>query len=147
VLVPCTLKSTDDNFVGEVFFRQSTGQTITTELSASRSIQPNSDGAQVTQDAARIHVAKSFSPRWNGSIGATYIAQEAVGKDVAGTLADRFDRDYVRVEASISFLLSRTWSIAGRYAYSSDDQTSGQSITTKNSTVGLHLRYSGLGTH
>ena len=146
-LVLCTLKSNDKNFVGEVFLRQKQGPTITTELSVSRSITPNSDGAQVTQDLARGYLSKEFSARWSGSAGVTYMKQKAVGAKTAGTLADRFDRTYLQGELSTSFRMTPTMFIDAIYSYYSDEQTSGTTFDTINNRITLQFRYQGLGTH
>ena len=61
-LVPCELKSTENNFVGRAFIRKQAAETITTEFSLSRSLQPNSDGAQMTQDTANAYVTKNLTP-------------------------------------------------------------------------------------
>jgi hypothetical protein len=143
--VLCELESSEDNFVGEAFVRQATADTITTELRVSRSIRPNSDGAQTTADSLSLYVTKEFGPLLEGSIGATYVAQEAVGADVAGALAQRFDRDYMRFDVTVERRLSRTWWLNGRYSYSSDEQSSGFSAETENHVVSVFVRYGALG--
>jgi hypothetical protein len=147
IIVPCELKTDDDNFVGEVFLQQKTTDTITTELRISRAIQPNSDGAQVTHDLVRGYISKALSPQLNASIGATYIRQDAVGKQTAGLFTRRLERDFVRAEANLSWRLSRQWSIGAGYYFTSDEQTGGISISTDNHVVNLQLRYKGLGSH
>lgn len=143
--VLCQLESSEDNFVGEAFIRQATANTITTELRVSRSIRPNSDGAQTTADSASVYVTKQFGPQTVGTIGATYVAQEAVGADLAGQLAQRFDRDYVRLDITLRRQLSRTWSVSGRYTYSSDEQRSNVSADTENHQVGVFASFASLG--
>lgn len=146
-IVLCTLKTDDENFVGRLFYRQQLNRTITTEVSASRSIQPNSDGAQVTQDVLRGFFSKELSPQLGTSLGATYIRQEAVGKETAGTLSNRFDRDYAYAEASLSWHLARTFWIDAGYYFTLDEQTSGIETSTLNHAVSVQLRYQGLGSH
>jgi hypothetical protein len=145
-LVPCELETDDQNFVGQLFLRQKPAETITTELSVSRSIQPNSDGAQVTQDVARVFVSRDFTPRFGGRIGGTYVRQEAVGSE-NGTLGDRFDREYMQAEVGVTWRLSRSWAIGAAYNFSSDEQKGGIASSTTNNTVNVQLRYQGLGSH
>jgi len=145
-LVLCELKADDENFVGEVFFRQRTTDTITTEFLVSRAIQPNSDGAQVTQDIVRGFVKKAFTPRLDVSLGLTWISQQAVG-DQGGVRAQRFDRDYQQAELSTSWRWTRTLSVGASYRFTSDDQSGFSSITTDNQIVTLQLIYTGLGSH
>lgn len=146
-LVLCELETDDQNFVGELFFRQRTTNTITTEVMVSRAIQPNSDGAQVTQDVVRGFIKKELTPRFDVSLGATWVSQQAVGEQEAGALAQRFDRDYRQAELSASWRWTRTLAVGASYRFTSDEQSSGTSLTTENNIVSLQLRYTGLGSH
>ncbi len=146
-LVLCELKANEKNFVGRAFVQQKTSETITTEFSVSRSLQPNSDGAQVTQDSINAFLDKQFSPTLSGKLGAIYVRQKAVGADVAGSAANRFDRDYTRLNASLSWQLTRTWYLVTLYGYTHDEQKSGATYTTDNHSVSVELRYAALGKH
>jgi hypothetical protein len=152
MLTTCSVKSTENNFVGRLFLRQETAETITTEFSLQRSLQPNSDGAQVTDDTARIYASKQFTPNVFGTLGLAYISQKAVGADSGNRLGQRFDRDYVRGDASVSWRLAPAWSLQASYTYSEDRQNAISGIdanraTTKNHVVTLQIRYQGLGSH
>jgi hypothetical protein len=153
ILVTCTFKSTERNFVGRLFLRRQTAETITTEFSVARSLQPNSDGAQVTDDSARVYLSKQFTPNLSGTLGLAYVSQKAVGADSAtGLVGQRFDRDYARADAAMSWRFTPVWSIEARYAYSQDRQNvvfdiSEDTATTVNNIVTLQLRYQGLGSH
>ena len=148
IFVPCELKSDDKNFLGQLFFRQQTAESITTELSVGRSIQPSSDGAQVTSDSASAFMTKKISPMVTGSLGATYSRQEAIGaRDVSGGIGQRFDREYYSVQASLTWRLTRTWRVQGAYSFYQDEQTEGVSYTVPRHRVNVYLTYTGLGSH
>lgn len=146
--VLCQLKTEDTNFVGQIFLSQRTGETITTEFSISRSIQPNSDGAQVTQDFARAYVTKTLSPMLSGSLGLTYSREQAVGADsFSGVIGQRFDRDYWNGQASLRWRLTRNWALRTEYAYSLDqlNGTFGNDVTRHR--IDLFVQFTGLGSH
>ncbi len=148
VFVPCTLKSSGDNFIGEVFFRQRTAQTVTTELRLSRSIQPSSDGSQVTLDQAAAYLTKEFTPLLSGRLALLYWQQDAVVRQAASVLSNHFNRDYYSLEASATWRLNRSWSVISQYTYTDDQYNSTSSpYSVSNHRFYIYLRYSGLGNH
>jgi hypothetical protein len=146
IFVTCTLKSTENNFVGQVFYRQRSEDNIVTELSASRSIEPNSDGSQVTLDTARAFVTKDFSPLLTGQVGASYSKQDAVASQ-GGVLSNRFSRKYMQVNASLTRRIDRSWAIRGEYIFNQDDQSAGASYTTPDHRLNFLIQFSGIGRH
>jgi hypothetical protein len=144
--VPCELQTEDDNFVGRIFLSQRSGETITTEFSISRSIEPNSDGSQVTQDFAQAYMTKSFSPMLSGRFGLTYSSQEAVGADdFSGVVGQRFDRDYWNALASLSWRVTRTWEVGSAYSYSLDQQNGSLTSDITRHRIDVFVRFTGLG--
>jgi len=144
--VLCELKTDDENFVGELFFRRRNAQTITTQLSASRYIQPSSDGAQVTLDTINGYLTKDFSQMLSGTVGASYTRQEAIGaNNEDGIIVQRLSRDYLSTSASLNWRLSRSWQIQGEYAFYRDEQTSGFTYTVPRHRVSITFQYTGLG--
>ena len=119
VFVPCTIRSTGDNFIGEVFYRQRPEKTVTTELRLSRAIQPSSDGSQVTVDQVAAYLTKEVTPLLSVRLAGQYWKQDAVTRQ-ANALSDRFRRDYYSLEASATRRLNRT--------------SSGQSRNTRKSS-------------
>ncbi len=146
VFVLCEMETDDRNFVGQLYLRQQTAETITTELSISRSIQPNSDGAQVTVDSARAYLSKRLTAMLDGSIGVTWSSQKAVGADnVEGNFGRRFDRDYWSTQATLGWRLNRTWTLRAEYAFYLDERDDGfLPYDTDRHRVNLWLRYTGL---
>jgi len=144
--VLCTMEGTDDNFLGQVYYRQRAGKTITTEFRLSRSIEPNSDGSQVTLDQASAFLTKDFSPLLSGRLGARYSKQDAVASR-GGALSNRFSRDYYSVEASLTRRLNRRWSLRGQYTFTDDEQTRGLTYSVANHRLYLYLQFTGLGSH
>lgn len=148
VFVPCELKTDDRNFVGQIYLRQQAAETITTQFSLARSIQPNSDGAQVTLDALSGYVRKEFTPLLSGSLGGNYSKQKAVGADnVGGAIGQRFSREYWNVEASLGWRLTRTWEIRTDYAFYQDEQTEGILYKVPRHRFNVYVQYQGLGSH
>ncbi len=148
IFVPCELKTTDNNFIGQVFLRQQSAETITTEVSVSRSIQPNSDGAQVTLDVARVYLTKNLGPMLSGSAGASYSSQKAVGEDtVDGRIGRRFSREYWSAEASLGWRLARQWTLKADYSYYRDEQTAGITYTIPRHRLNINIQFAGLGSH
>jgi hypothetical protein len=146
IFVPCTLKGTDDNFIGQAFYRQTVERTITTEFVISRSIEPNSDGSQVTLDTARAFISKDFSALTSGQIGASYIRQDAVASQ-GGVLSNRFSRDYIQFNASVTRRLDRSWSLRGEYVFNQDKQSSGAAYTVPDHRINFYVQFSGIGSH
>ena len=149
VFVLCKLKTDDTNFVGQIYLSQRSGQTITTSFSLGRSIQPSSDGAQVTDDFARAYLAKDFSPMLTGNLGITYSRQRAVGaQNDNGIIAQRFSRDFWNAQAGLNWRLNRTWQASASYGYSQDGQTGGfTDETATKHRIDLIVKYAGLGNH
>ena len=146
----CDTKGDDTNFVGEISLRQQLDDTITAQIGISRSIQPNSDGAETTVDQATAYIRRNVTDRWQVSAGATFTKQEAVGAEDLELLRQRFDRDYTRVELSTSWRISRHWSVRGSYAHYVDDQSvvsplgfGDFSIVSRNNVLALRLSYTG----
>ncbi|MCC7258690.1 MAG: hypothetical protein IT486_10000 [Gammaproteobacteria bacterium] len=144
--VLCEVKTEDRNFVGEIYLRQNAAETITTEFRLSRSIQPNSDGAQVTVDSARAYVSKDFSRLVRGSLGVTYSQQEAVGADnIEGNFGRRFKRNYWSTVASLNWRMTRTWTVRTEYGFYRDERDEGiAAYDIPRHRVNLWLQYSGL---
>lgn len=147
VFVSCEARTDSDTFTGRIFLDQKTGDTITAGLSIARSLQPSSDGAQVTNDVANAYIRKSFTNRLSGSIGVSYIRQEAVGARAGGQAAARFDTEYQRLDTELTYSLTETWSVSSAYRYAQDEQKSGNSYTAENHTIGVYVQYTGLGSH
>lgn len=142
--VPCEVKSDDENFIGRVFWQQRSAETITTEFSASRSIQPSSDGAQVTLDTIRGFVSKDFTALVAGSIGATFTKQDAIGaEDAQGRVGQRFKREYWSAEAALNWKLSRHWVIRLDYSYYLDQATEGFTYEVPRHRANVYLQYFG----
>lgn len=145
VFVSCELQTDSDTFTGRIFIDQRAGDTITAGLSLARSLQPSSDGAQVTNDVANAYIRQSFSDRLSGSLGASYIRQEAVGAQAGGLAAARFDTEYQRLDAMLTYSLTETWSVSTAYRYAKDEETDRATSTAENHTVGVYIQYVGLG--
>jgi len=146
--VTCKTTTEDTNFVGEIFMRQRLGDTITTQLGASREIQPNSDGAQVLVDTFNGYIEREIRRRFTAFGGATYLKQQAVGARSDGVLRQRFDREYSRLEAGLLYNFSERWSIRGQYNFYLDQQksalTSGQfsqELDIDNNVLSLRMSY------
>ena len=142
----CTRKSSDNNFIGQVFYRQRTEQTITTEVSLSRSIEPNSDGSQVTLDVARVYFTKNLNSLDTANLGGVYTRQEAVGSQ-GGTLSQRFSRDYISIEFGVRHRFDRNWAVHGEYTYTEDKQTAGVTYSVPNHRLNFSIEFAGLGSH
>lgn len=149
VFVLCESKTDDRNFVGQFYMRRRAAETITTEFSVSRSIQPNSDGAQVTVDAARAYVSRRFTPTLEGSLGVNYSSQEAVGADnVEGGFGQRFNRDYWSVLGRLNWRLARTWTLKTEYGFYRDERDEGIAIyDIPRHRVSVWLQYASLPRH
>ncbi len=144
--VLCTMEGTDDNFLGQIYYRQRAGDSITTELRLSRSIEPNSDGSQVTLDQVSAFLTKDFSRLLYARLGARFSKQDAVVSR-GGALSNRFNRDYYTVEASLTRRLNRSWSLRAQYTFTDDKQTQGFTYSVSNHRLYLYLQYTGLGSH
>jgi hypothetical protein len=145
IFITCTLKTSDETFIGRVFYDQRAGDTITMGFSIARSIQPSSDGAQVVSDFINAYMSKQFSTRLTGTLGAGFTRQEAVGADSAERAAARFDNEYARIDANLTWQLSGTWSLRTGYSFSRDDERSGSAAGVDNHTIGVFAEYTGLG--
>jgi hypothetical protein len=146
--VLCETEGTDTNFVGELFLRQRLDQSITTQIGASRSIQPNSDGAETTVDTVSAYAQRDITSKLEVSAGVSYIDQEAVAAETLGVLQQRFDRTYYRLELGTSWRLTPRWTIRGQYNHYLDEQSvetpSGafnQSLNIRNRILSLQVQY------
>jgi len=147
VFVPCTIRSTGDNFIGEVFYRQRPEKTVTTELRLSRAIQPSSDGSQVTVDQVAAYLTKEVTPLLSVRLAGQYWKQDAVTRQ-ANALSDRFRRDYYSLEASATRRLNRSWSVGGQYTFTNDQRDYDVvASSTPNHRLYFYIQYSGLGSH
>jgi hypothetical protein len=142
-LVNCTIKSDDENFIGQAFLRSRAGETITTELRVGRSIEPSSDGAQVTQDTFRAYISKELSAHLSMSAGGTYSKQRAVGRDEYTNVTQRLSREWWSAQAGVGWKLSRTWQIRADYAYYLDEYDRPDYEVSRH-RVDITLQYSGL---
>ncbi|MCK6371934.1 MAG: hypothetical protein L6Q83_11555 [Gammaproteobacteria bacterium] len=148
--VLCDTKGDDKNFVGELRFRQEIDDTITTQYSISRSIRPNSDGAETTFDQATAFVTRDLTRRWQVNAGATYTSEKAIGADNIALLRQRFDRDFARLDLGTSWRISRQWVINGRFSHFIDDQSfvnplgfGDSSRVSRNDVVSVRVTYTG----
>jgi len=145
--VPCTIRSTAGNFIGELFYRQRPDRTVTTELRLSRAIQPSSDGSQVTVDQVAGYYTRELGPLLSLKLSAMFWKQDAVSRE-ANALSNRFRRDYYSVEAALTRRLGRNWSVSGRYRYTDDERDFDiLSGSISNHRFYLSLHYQGLGSH
>lgn len=144
LVVNCKIKTDDQNFIGEAFLRQKTGDTIDTEISIGRSIQPSSDGAEVTQDTFRAFLTKRFTARLWTSIGAIYSKQDAVAADTATRVGQRFSRNWWSGDATLGWKITEQWELQSRYGYYLDeyDEAGGYSVPRHRLQFSVH--YSGL---
>lgn len=146
-IVPCSVKSTAGNFVGQLYYQRRPDTTITNELHVSRAIQPSSDGSQVTVDQAAAYLTKRYTPRTSMKFSAIVWRQDAVSRQ-AEALSNRFRRNYYSLEAAVTHRLGRQWSITGQYRFTNDDRRySTISDSIDNHRFYIHLRYQGLGSH
>jgi hypothetical protein len=149
--VPCSLRSDDTNVVGSVSLERKLEDRITAGLGVSREIQPNSDGSEVVADSFWGQYDYSFTPRLGGTISARYFSQQALGSNEVSSQVARteLDRDYARIETTLRWKLTRTWSVSAQYNYFIDkrDSTIGVNSSTyeqDNNIVVLSVQYVGL---
>lgn len=146
--VLCKTKGQDTNFVGELFLRQKLDESITTQFGVSRSVQPNSDGAETTVDLANAFIERKISPRLRASAGFSYTKQDAIGSEEIELLRQRFDRTYYRLSLKTSWNLTRHWVVGAGYEYYIDDQSlftplglGDSSIDSRNQIYSLSMQY------
>ncbi|MBM4197392.1 MAG: hypothetical protein FJ197_09930 [Gammaproteobacteria bacterium] len=146
--VPCTLRSDDTNFVGNVILRRQIGDRISAQLNAGREIQPGGDGAQVVSDIFGAHLDREFSTKLRGSVSLLYSSQTALGARTEGVLRRRFDRDYLNAATSINWKFVRDFELQIQFSYQLDKQKSPLdsettfSLDKDNSVIVLSIRYS-----
>ncbi len=109
-LPPCIEKSSGNNFVSELRLAR-TGQRTEFDLSYSRSVTPNSNGAETLRDEFRATIRRDFSDRLSGWLGVLAYAQ----KDAA--LQTNRDRDYLSIDTNLEWLFARYWGLRGAYRF------------------------------
>jgi hypothetical protein len=109
-------------------------------LSAGRRLQPNSGGSMTTTDEVRAQYDHDFSERVSMRTALRAYTQDAVGSFAGGD----GDRDYARAELGLTWMLTPTIYLRGRYNYTwreiARDETS-----TNNHAVVVSVGYQGLG--
>jgi hypothetical protein len=83
-------------------------------LSLSRTLSPTGDGVLVSRDELRGNYSRQLTERLVGNIAAVAFQDSAPSR--AGQ-AVRPDRDYRRLELSLSYKLSPYWTVRGLYRY------------------------------
>jgi hypothetical protein len=140
-LTPCRFEGSETNFIGEVSYSVRSESTTST-ASISRSLQPNSDGATVTQDNLQAFLIREVSPRIQVRAGITLLKSEFVGGSRNGELRERFKRDYWRIAIGGSWRLTKRLSIRGGYDFLDNDYGDSSS-SAKNNIFTLGLQYTG----
>lgn len=140
LLVPCTEKFSDNNFVGELSLKL-TEEAQHYTVSVSRSVTPNSNGAETIRDTFDAVFFKQLGRRASGSIGLLYYKQE----DVAN-LTNR-QRDYISARVNFNWQLTELWSLDSYYRYveDQDDTLTGIQEDATNHYVYVGFRYKGRG--
>lgn len=136
----CTEKFSDDNFVGQASLRKESEITDYT-LSVSRSITPNSNGAETIRDTLDAVVSRQLTPRLRGRIGVLYFNREDVS-DITNR-----DSDYISARFSLNWRLTERWSLDSFYRYvnDQDELLNGNTDDATNHYLYFGVRYQGRG--
>ncbi len=139
---PCRFEGSETNFVGDMSYSVRSESTTST-ISIGRSLQPNSDGATVTQDNAQAYWIREMSPQLQLQLGATWLKSEFVGGSRNGELRERFKREYWRLSIGGTWRLNQRWSVRASYDYLNNEY-SDSTPTVENNIFILGLQYTGL---
>jgi predicted porin len=136
---PCSASDDDRNFVGDIGLRKRSELT-TLNFNVSRSLAPSSNGTEVVRDQFRFYVNRTVTQRLSASAASVYIEESAV----AG--AERVDRTYLTVDATLTWRLTSTLSTYGTYTYISNeyDRTINKTEATNNRLY-VGFSYRGVG--
>lgn len=82
-------------------------------------VTPSGSGAIVERDLYRAIMHHQLRPRWTLGLSAVFLNTDALGReDVGGSL---IDRDYLRTRATLSYQMTRNWTVEGRYSFTNQD--------------------------
>ena len=111
---PCSASDEARNFVGGINISKA-AESTTFNFDASRALSPSSNGTQTIQDQFSVYILRTMTARLSGSAGAIFSSSSAVAD------LGRQDQDYYNVNASLSWKLTPTLSVYGKYSYISAD--------------------------
>jgi hypothetical protein len=107
---------------------------------AGRTLRPSSSGNMVTQDQLRVQYDHDFSERLSMRTAVRAYTRESVGSFGTGNS----DRDYARGELGLTWMLTPTMFVSGRYEYTWSDIAS-DGTSAKNHAAIVSFGYRGLG--
>lgn len=137
---PCLDEFEGDNFVGQASLVKE-GERTRFDFSVSRSISPNSNGAETLRDEFRLTARRDFSERLRGRLGVLYYEQED-----AAVQTER-DRSYVSIDGNLEWRFTRNLGFRGAYRYVQveDEFTNATNRDAENHYVYIGLFYRGDG--
>lgn len=133
----CVASDEARNFVGN-FSINKRSESTTLDFSASRSLAPRSNGAQVVQDQFSLYWLRTLTARLSATAGALYSNSSAVAD------LGRQNQDYYNFNASLTWKLTPTLSTYGKYSYVSSDDGGATSRDTNN-ILFFGVAYRGVG--
>jgi hypothetical protein len=133
-----TLTETQTNYGTDLTWIRST-ELGRLRLNIGRTLRPSSSGNMVAQDQLRVQYDHDFSERLTMRTALRASSQESVGSFTGGN-----DRDYARGEVGLTWMLTPTMFVGGRYAYTwREFERDGTSAD--NHVVVISFGYRGLG--
>lgn len=135
----CSASNDDRNLVGDIGLRKRSELT-TMNFNVTRSLAPSSNGTEVVRNQFRFYVDRTVTERLSASAASVYIDETAVAS------AERVDRKYLTIDATLTWRLTSTLSAYGTFTYFSNeyDRTVSNSQSTNNRLY-LGFHYQGVG--
>ena len=100
---------------------------------------PTGDGGKNQISQFRVQYDRALSERINFDGAARYVHERAIG-----SREDESDRDYARLDLSISYFLTPTWYVAGGYNFIWQEYVR-EADDARNNVLFLSVGYHGLG--
>jgi hypothetical protein len=108
-------------------------------LNLGRTLRPTSRGNMMVSDQLRLQYDHDFTQRV-----AMRMALRGIRQESQGSLGGGSDRDYARGEVGLTWLLTPTWFVNGRYEYTWRDLER-EAGSADNHAVMVSFGYRGLG--
>lgn len=114
------------------------GRVTQMRVNLGRIIMPSGTGGLLESDNVRLQYDHEFTQRWKLTAAGRYLHQRALERNRAGN-----DRDYIRTELALRWMMTRTWFIEGGYQYTWQEYES-DARSVDDNTFSISFGYRGL---